>query len=265
MDFASLFSLCLADRAGVTPGTLWSAWSLAPQAVVPLVAALALCARGAMSNGSHGAVPAWHAACFVSGWLVLAVALVSPLCRLSATLVSAHMVQHVLLVAVAPVLLALGGPLSAMRDRLKQPAPSSTSLLGTTVLYGVAIWLWHFPPAYTLVLLDGAMHTLAYAALVAVSIVFWSRIVGGGLGGDLRCVPPLFLTLLHTGLLGALLTFSGRTWYPVLAGGASSWGLTPLADQQLAGLIMWAPMAAIYLGAALWIVAAHLSPAAVTR
>jgi cytochrome c oxidase assembly factor CtaG len=267
MDTASLLSLCLADRTGVTPGTLWSAWSFAPQAVLPLLAALALYAGGLLSARAQGAgpVPAWRAACFAAGWMVLAAALVSPLCRLAATLVSAHMVQHVLLVAVAPVLVALGTPLAAMAAGEPRVPSRPPRVLEITVLYGLAIWLWHFPPAYTLVLLDGTLHTLAYAALIAVSIGFWSSVVRGGMTGDLRCMPALFVTLVHTGLLGALLTFSGRTWYPVLAGGAQSWGLTPLADQQLAGLIMWAPMSAIYLGAALCTVAARLSPAAANR
>jgi putative membrane protein len=261
MDYTSLFSLCLANGHGVNPETLWSAWSFAPQAVVPLIAALALYAHGARRAPSQSAesIPAWRVGCFVAGWALLGVALVSPLCRLAATLVSAHMVQHVLIVAVAPPLLALGAPLAVMRARSQRP------LLAITSVYGLAIWLWHFPPAYTLVLLDGTIHTLGYAALIVVSIAFWTAIVRGGFAGDLRCLPALFVTLLHTGLLGALLTFSGRAWYPVLAGGPPSWGLTPLADQQLAGLIMWAPMAALYLGAALCIVAAHLSPAAVSR
>lgn len=265
MDFTPLLSLCLADRDTVAPGALWRAWSFAPQAVLPLLAALALYARGTLKAGSRGdaPMPASRIACFVAGWTVLAAALVSPLCRLAATLVSAHMVQHVLLVAVAPVLLALGATASVIVRESARARPPG--LLAITALYGAAIWLWHFPPVYALVLLDGTIHTLAYAALIAVSIAFWSRIVRRGLAGDLGGLPALFVTLLHTGLLGALLTFSGRAWYPVLAGGAPAWGLTPLADQQLAGLIMWAPMSALYLGAALAIVARHLAPAAVAR
>ena len=263
----SLLSLCLANHPVIAPDALWSAWSFAPQAVLPLLAAMALYVRGARKAASRDAAsaPAWRASCIVAGWVVLAAALVSPLCRLAATLVSAHMVQHVLLVAVAPALLALGAPLSVMRGASRGVSSRPPALLAVTSLYGLAIWLWHFPPAYTRVLLDGTIHTLAYAALIAVSLAFWSGIVRSGLAGDLRCLPALFVTLLHTGLLGALLTFSGRTWYPVLAPGAQAWGLAPLADQQLAGLIMWAPMAAVYLGAALWIVATRLQPSVVGR
>jgi putative membrane protein len=61
----------------------------------------------------------------------------------------------------------------------------------------------------------------------------------------------LFTTAVHTGVLGALMTFSRTPWYPSYMTGASSWGLTPLADQQLAGLIMWIPASLAYLVAAL--------------
>ena len=65
----------------------------------------------------------------------------------------------------------------------------------------------------------------------------------------------LFTTALHTGLLGALLTFSNQVWYPIYAATTIPWGLTPLQDQQLGGLIMWIPAGLIYVGAALWILA----------
>lgn len=61
----------------------------------------------------------------------------------------------------------------------------------------------------------------------------------------------LFTTVVHTGVLGALMTFSRAPWYPDYASGAASWGLTPMGDQQLAGLIMWIPASVVYLVAAL--------------
>ena len=61
----------------------------------------------------------------------------------------------------------------------------------------------------------------------------------------------LFFTALHTGLLGVLLALAPRLWYPANAADARLWGLTPLEDQQLAGLVMWVPAGLIYAGAAL--------------
>jgi cytochrome c oxidase assembly factor CtaG len=61
----------------------------------------------------------------------------------------------------------------------------------------------------------------------------------------------LFITVLHSGLLGALMTLSSHVWYPQQTGLATEFGLTPLEDQQLAGLVMWIPMGALYTCAAL--------------
>jgi putative membrane protein len=239
VDLASLLTLCLAGSPAAVPGGLWAAWSFSPQAVVPLAVGLALYLRTSASR------PRWQVGCFAAGWLVLVLALVSPLCRLSATLVSAHMVQHVLLVAVAPPLLVLG---MALRFRGNAVAGAAA--------YGLAIWLWHVPAVYAVVLLDATAHTVATALLIAASLWFWSAVLAPSTG--LRAAPILFFTIVHTGILGALLTFAGRTWYPLLAPGAELWGLAPLTDQQLAGLIMWVPMGTLYLVAALALVARQL-------
>lgn len=264
MDLERLLSLCLATHPVIAPDGLWRDWSLAPVVVLPLALALGSYLCGLRASGA----PAWRVACFAGGWLVLAGALVSPLCRLAGTLVSAHMVQHALLVAVAPPLLVLGAPLAVMRAAWPGAARRAGSAayarryalpLPATLCYGLAIWLWHFPPVYSAVLLDAVVHTLAYAVLVALSLLFWSVVLAPGKGGSrLHGVPMLFVTLVHTGVLGALLTFSSNAWYPVLAGGAAAWGLSPLADQQLGGLIMWVPMSATYLAAALALVGASL-------
>jgi cytochrome c oxidase assembly factor CtaG len=68
----------------------------------------------------------------------------------------------------------------------------------------------------------------------------------------------LFTTALHSSLLGALLTFARTVWYPVYSGTTLSWGLTPLEDQQLGGLIMWVPAGAVYIVAALALFAGFL-------
>jgi putative membrane protein len=242
VDLASLVTLCLAASPAATPEGLWRAWSFAPQTVVPLAVVLALYLR------RLDRMPRWRIACFAAGWAVLVLALVSPLCRLSATLVSAHMVQHVLLVAVAPPLLVLGTGVRFM---------GAQSTILATLFYGLAIWLWHFPPIYAAVLLDATLHTIAYALLIAASLCFWSAVLHAA--PAMRAAPMLFLTILHTGALGALLTFAGRPWYPLLASGAELWGTTPIADQQLAGLIMWVPMGTLYLVAALALTARQLS------
>jgi cytochrome c oxidase assembly factor CtaG len=246
---SSVLSLCL---SGPPPPA--SRWSLAPVTVGPLV--VAAWAYGLRVNARIrcGDPGAWtQAASLAAGIAALAIAFLSPLCRLSASLASAHMVQHALLVTVAPLLLVLG--IAAVRKG------RSSNLALVTSLYGAAIWLWHLPPWYQAALQSAPVHLLMYVSLLLASLLFWTGIVAAAREGASRAgaaALALLVTLIHTGMLGALLTFSPRIWYPLLATTAPAWGLSALEDQQLAGLIMWVPMGAIYLVAVLWIAAAGL-------
>lgn len=279
--FDPLFSLCLTGNPPTTPETLWRSWSLALQVVLPLLLTVALYGRGLLALRAAGEGPPRRQVVYAAaGWLVLAAALVSPLCRLAATLVSAHMVQHMLLVAVAPPLLVLAAPLPVIRAALPQGWQSLLGALSARIAgswrrlggplaagaaYGAAIWLWHLPILYQAVLLDPLLHIFAYAALIGVSLLYWAGVVTAGrdsANGYGAAILSLLATLMHTGLLGALLTFARVPWYPLLSGGAGYWGLSPLADQQLAGLVMWMPMGTIYLVASLIAAAAWLAAAA---
>ncbi|MFU8817347.1 MAG: cytochrome c oxidase assembly protein [Pseudomonadales bacterium] len=262
-----LWSLCLAGVTLVTPDAVWQAWSLAPVVVIPLLALLLGYRRG------HRALRRQHPQrvielrrCrdwFVGGWLLLAVALISPLCRLSATLVAAHMVQLMLLVVAATALLALGRTgqvLAAAMPRRWLTAPLALHVLGKsrssalgllTLGYGGLIWLWHAPPVYTAIQTVALWHWLAFATLITVSTWFWARIIAAHRDHAGAALAALLTTMMHTGLLGALLTFSSRPLYPVLAEGARAWQLQPIHDQQLAGLIMWVGGGTLYLLAAL--------------
>jgi cytochrome c oxidase assembly factor CtaG len=134
-----------------------------------------------------------------------------------------------------------------------------------TLLHGAAIWIWHAPPLYDLVLTDNGVHWLQHVSFFGTALIFWWSLLRGparerGYG---PAVAYLFLTALHSGILGALLAFSRRLWYPAQTVFAGDFGLTPIEDQQLAGLIMWAPGGLVYAAAALafagmWISAAGL-------
>ncbi|MDF2096940.1 cytochrome c oxidase assembly protein [Aquibaculum arenosum] len=242
MGPSELFELCLASLPPVVPGTLWRAWVLAPETLVPLLALLALpWLPGLRARVGGGERWSWLLGC-----LLLAVSLVSPLCRLSATLASMHMVQHLLVILLAPAAMA---PL-LLRMRLPLPRPALT-----TLLFGGLIWLAHAPPIYQAALLSPTLHLLLLAASLGLALLFWCTALAAE---PLRGMGMVFATMLHSGLLGALLTFSPRLWYPVFGSGPLAWGLTPLADQQLAGLIMWVPMALLLLLAGFWIAARGL-------
>ncbi|MFL9824635.1 cytochrome c oxidase assembly protein [Rhodoplanes sp. SY1] len=262
-----LLALCLAGVTTVTPGTAASAWSLAPATLLPVLVLPALYLSAIVSRRHESAPPAWRVVLFGTGWLLLVVAVVSPLCRLAAHLAWAHMVQHVILVALAPPLLLLGtedvwrraaavrGGRVAIRSWLGRP-------IGAGLAYGAAIWFWHVPSAYEAALRDGALHLVMLGTLLCVALMFWRSLLAAArsdAGVALAAAPVLLATLMHTGMLGALLTFSPGLWFPLMAQGALAFGLSPLADQQLAGLIMWVPMGLVYMAAALGLVARGLA------
>ncbi|MGP1396903.1 MAG: cytochrome c oxidase assembly protein [Inquilinaceae bacterium] len=196
------------------PAELWSEWNFDPVLLLSL-AALAVGLR----RSPPGLVAVG----------VLAIAFVSPLCALSSALFSARTVHHVLLVAVAAPLFALAYP---------APRPQLTALhfgLATAVL-----WLWHVPAAYDRALSDMAVYWLMQGSLLVTATVFWRAALGPGqpMGGALLWTLAAFMQM---GLLGALLTFAPTALYAAHAAAPLDWGLTPLADQQLAGLAMWVP------------------------
>jgi putative membrane protein len=222
-------------------------------------------------------VRGWEVGAFVAGWLALAVALVSPLHRLGGILFSAHMAQHELLMAVAAPLLVLGRPLVPFVWALSMtwrrtvgswaavaPVRGTWELLTLPLvawtLHAAAIWLWHAPPLFEATLRSELIHTLQHLSFLGSGLLFWWALLRGREGRTGRPVAVLYLftTSLHTSLLGALLTFSARLWYPLYAPSAAAWGLTPLEDQQLAGLIMWVPAGLVYLIATLAISASWL-------
>lgn len=264
--------------APLAPHDLWRAWSWEPGISIPLALSAWLYASGTRrlwrAAGAGRGVRRWQAAAFWAGWLTLAIALVSPLHRLGEALFSAHMVQHELLMVVAAPLLVLGRPIVPMlwalpiawrrrvggwgRERVVSAAWRMLTLpLVAFALHGAALWLWHAPRLYEETLFSEGMHALQHASFLLTALLFWWSLVHGREGrlGYGAAVLYLFGTMLHTGALGALLTFSTTLWYPAYGGAAAAWGLTPLEDQEVAGLVMWIPAGASYLIAALVLLA----------
>lgn len=102
---------------------------------------------------------------------------------------------------------------------------------------------------YEAALRDEMIHALEHLGFLATAMVFWWVLLQYNRPRPARyvmAVPYLFATSIQSGILGALMTFSARPWYPYYTALTMSWGLTPLQDQQLAGLIMWLPGSAIF-------------------
>lgn len=249
-------------------------WAFEPGIVGPLLVSAALYGRGAITLRRRGrglSLRSWEIASFGVGWLVVAIALLSPLHEVAEQLFSAHMVQHELLMALAAPLLILGRPFVVMLWALPPRGRQAVAAVLRTVparavwgaiarpfdawlIHGVAIWLWHLPPLFEATIRSEAIHALQHACFLGTALLFWWSIIHGQCRSARgMSIMYLFTTAVHTGVLGALMTFSRAPWYPSYTV-ASSWGLTPLADQQLAGLIMWIPASLAYLVAALLIV-----------
>jgi putative membrane protein len=127
-------------------------------------------------------------------------------------------------------------------------------------LHAIALWAWHLPAAYQATLRSELAHSLQHTSFVLTALLFWWTILGTSRGGLARgrAILYLFLTALQTGALGALLTFATSLWYPAYTATTGAWGMSPLDDQQLGGLIMWIPGSIAYLIAALVLFAGWL-------
>lgn len=253
----------------------WRAWHFdGPVAFnLAVFAAIYLCgtARIWRRSGWGQGVSWGQAAAFAAGLLTVVVALMSPLDTLGNDLSWVHMSQHMVLMAVAAPLIIIGAPgfvvLWAIPRAGRLPAarlPRRTAL-GRTLsnvswnplfawgLHAAVLWGWHLPVLYEWALYDPVVHDIEHLSFFLAACLFWRIVIdhrshlrlNAGLG-----VLYLFTTSLHATMLGVFMALAPRPWYAIYAGRTERWMLSPLEDQQLAGLIMWMPACTIYAVAA---------------
>lgn len=172
----------------------------------------------------------------LAGIALLALLFVSPLCALSSALFSVRIGHHIVLAGVAAPLLAAALP----------RVPGNVALW--TGLHVLAFWFWHAPQPYAAALSNDALFWLMQLSLLATAIGLWSAV---RTASPPTAIAGLLATMVQMGLLGALLTFAAAALYAPHAATTLAWGLAPVEDQQLAGLLLWAPGSALYLAAAL--------------
>lgn len=272
---ASLLAVPAFAHSGepLQPDDLWRAWEFDPGVVFLLGLAAILYAIGSRGQAGLSGV---RQTCFWLGWLTLAVAMISPLHPLGEVLFSAHMIQHELLMLIVAPLLVLSRPLVTFlwalpfewRRALGRWSKTGTvrnSWLWLTApltawcLHAIAIWAWHAPPLFEATLRSDLVHTAQHMSFLLSALVFWwalfyahgRRAYGSG-------VLYIFTTAIHTGILGALLTFAPHLWYGSYSKTTQPWGFSPLQDQQIGGLIMWVPGSIVYLIAGLALFAAWM-------
>jgi putative membrane protein len=255
-------------------GDLIYTWGFDPLVIAGLALSGWLYLRGVRRlwrAGRQGkGVRRWEAWAYAGGWLALFVALVSPLHPMGEVLFSAHMTQHELLMLVAAPLVVLGRPVVAFLWALPLGWARRVGALGKAGwfqgawraltnplaawgLHAAALWAWHVPAFFEATLRSDLVHTFQHLCFLGTALLFWWALLHGpqGLMGYGAAVLYLFTTSVHSGVLGALITFAGGVIYPAYSETTQSWGLTALEDQQLGGLIMWVPAALVYIVAGL--------------
>lgn len=167
---------------------------------------------------------------------------ISPFCALGSALFTVRIVHDVILAAIlAPLLIA------AFRIE-ENEIPGN--LFVWTVIHGVTFWLWHAPALYEAAMSSDALFWLMQVSIVGTAATWWVKVI--------RALAPaavtaLLATMIAMGALGALLTFAHRAFYAPHWLTTQLWGLSPIEDQQIAGIVMWAPASLVYLLAALTI------------
>jgi len=277
LRIAALLLLPLAARAHggeqVQPDDLWSAWEFDPGVIIPLALSAFLYFRG---SRRQSALSKRQPICFWSGWGILALALISPLHPLGEVLFSAHMVQHELLMLAAAPLLVLSRPLVTFlwgmpfewRRTVGQWVKAAyvrrswsflTDPFAAWWIHAAAIWVWHVPFLFEMTLRSELAHTAQHLSFLLSALLFWwALFYAHGRMAYGAAVFYVFTTAVHTSILGALLTFAPHVWYPAYSATTRAWGLTPLQDQQIGGLVMWVPAGLIYLAVGLALFAAWL-------
>jgi putative membrane protein len=215
------------------PEDFWIRWNGDPL----LLAALAALAFAVGRAHSSDARAGWGAIA------LLAVVFVSPLCALASALFSARVLHHVLLIAAVAPLLAVAFPLRRVGS------PPLALLVAT---HAVILWLWHAPGLYDWGLASVPAYWLMQATLAGSAWLLWRAILAPAAQPGPALI-ALVATIGQMGLLGALIVFAPRPLYLVHLASTAPWGLSPLADQQLGGLLMWVPAILPYLGVGLWL------------
>jgi putative membrane protein len=250
----------------IAPSDIWHHWSFDPPIVILLILGHWLYGRGlarAWTRAGLGRIiPLWRAACFLAGEAVLVVALISPIDPLGETLLSAHMGQHILLSAVALPLLLLGHPLRAWTWALPQrwrrlgatpplralgrAADALSAPVRATTLAIAAMLAWHVPVLFEAALQNETIHTFEHITFFATSLLAW-RTVLSPRTGNLTAAAIVLAIFMAGGMLGGLLALAPVQLYDWYGDHSRLWDLTPIEDQQLAGMLMWAPGGGIYL------------------
>jgi|ERR1700730_2464612 len=229
----------------------------------------------------HGKLEGWRAGSFLLGLLFIWIATASPLAALDHEGLTAHMVQHLLLMTLAPPLILLGMPRKPLAHGLLQREiqtvgrPLRSKLiqqLASVATHPALCWFvaasmlvgWHIPPVFMLGLRSQVWHSVEQLSFLASGLLFWCPVVRPSASTskwpESSILLYLFLATLPCDILSGFLVFCDRVVYPVFLSSSRSFGLSALEDQQCAGALMWTCVTFVYLIAGSIFTARLLSP-----
>jgi len=243
---------------------------------IAILAAAGVYVRGwiRLSQRMPGGHPAARLAAFLAGLAIALLAVSSPLHSLAGRLLQAHMVQHMLLIMVAPSLLWLGAPWAPMLLGLPRPFRlAAAAILGAAPLrrlgralaspglawvsFSAVLWAWHTPMLYDLALRSDLWHHIEHACFGAAGLLFWRPVIvpwpARPIWSRWAMVAYLLLADAQNTALAAVLTFSDRVIYSAYESAPRVWAISALEDQSVAGVIMWVPGSAMFLVAVAWV------------
>ena len=246
-------------------------WTLPPFLTVVSILTLLLYLRGWRRGHAlrPKQLPLWRAFCFCSGVVTFWLAIASPIGVFDDVLLTAHMIQHLILMSIAPPLLLLGAPAvpflrglpRTILQKLFTPILRNKFVRRIThgLLHPVTGWLalnlaflgWHVPTAYELALHSAAWHEVEHACFFFTSIIFWWTVIqpwpSRSIWPRWKTIPYLFTAdFVNTGL-SAFFVFSGHVLYPSYNVAPRTFALSPLNDQMAAGAFMWVIGSLLYL------------------
>ncbi|UFW91917.1 cytochrome c oxidase assembly protein (plasmid) [Bradyrhizobium barranii] len=278
---AGLLASGAAHAHELPPNVSGARWTLDPWIVLPLIVFGFTYGVGAfvlLKQRARGpSAGLWQVVACTAGWLSLTAALLSPLHWLGERLLSFHMIEHEILMAVSAPLLVIARPVGTLlwslprRVRLSvgrwMRLPATDAVWGflsagltATILHGMAIWGWHAPLLFDAAVSNLVLHRLQHLSFFLTAVLFWWSVFRRSETG--AAAWHVFITMLHSSVLGALMALAPHLLYREQQAAAAEWGLTPLEDQQLAGIIMWVPAGTSYAGAALALIALWIRRAA---
>jgi putative membrane protein len=246
-------------------------WSAPIGVNIALCLAILIYARGwfRVRAAFPNLIPLWRLAAFVAGIISIWIAIGSPLAAFDEASLSVHMLQHLLLMAIAPPLILLGAPALPLLHGLPQKIARDVvgpilrwnfaKSLGRAITNPAICWLaaalaliaWHIPAIFELALRYNWLHELEHATFLLAGLLFWWPVVQPwpSIAVWPRWSIPLYLfaATLPCDVLSAFLAFSDRVVYRSYLSAPRLFNLVPLEDQQYAAAVMWVSVTLIYL------------------